>query len=162
MHYKNTNFCIKNAEVFQLKNRQTCFSLSRELKNAFKNAIFFNFNWLFFRFQNFSKIFQKKINFFSKFFNFLFWKNAFLDKSLHVRYASVVGKKNRTKNDRMKMFLRYLSISTRRFLGKSVFQGGNQTFVVTSTGPSRRSEKENKKRRLQKIEKTFFVACRIK
>ena len=72
------------------------------------------------------------------------------------------AKKNRTKNDRMKMFLRYLSISTRRFLGKSVFQGGNQTFVVTSTGPSRRSEKENKKRRLQKIEKTFFVACRIK
>ena len=74
----------------------------------------------------------------------------------------MVGKKNRTKNDRMKMFLRYLSISTRLFWGKSVFQGGNQTFVVTSTGPSRRSEKENKKRRLQKIEKTFFVACRIK
>ena len=74
----------------------------------------------------------------------------------------MVGKKNRTKNDRMKMFLRYLSISTRRFLGKSVFQGGNQTFVVTLTGPSRRSEKEKKKRRLQKIEKTFFVACRIK
>ena len=47
-------------------------------------------------------------------------------------------------------------------LEKCVFQGGNQTFVVTSTGPSRRSEKENKKRRLQKIEKTFFVACRIK
>ena len=76
--------------------------------------------------------------------------------------TTVVGKKKRTKNDRMKMFLRYLSISTRRFLEKSVFQGENQTFVVTSTGPSRRSEKENKKRRLQKIEKTFFVACRIK
>ena len=60
------------------------------------------------------------------------------------------------------MFLRYLSISTRRFLEKSVFQGENQTFVVTSTGHSRRCEKEIKKRRLQKIEKTFFVACRIK
>ena len=58
--------------------------------------------------------------------------------------------------------MRNFWISTRIRFEKSVFLGENRTFVVTSTGPSRRSEKKNQKQLLQKIEKNVFVACRLK
>ena len=75
---------------------------------------------------------------------------------LTFRITTVVGKKNRTKKDTMKMILRYLSMSTRRFFEKSVFQGGNQTFVVTSTSHSRRSAKETKNDGCRKLKKHFL------